>query len=105
MCRNIPYGRRFNQQVPEENMYGDSPVWTLSQTSSVAENLNISWNKMTKYEFWALMNAFYDDYYDHAKKYGHESDPEYYASIVYSTFNDEDAHNKTPANYYFNFVA
>ena len=39
------------------------------------------------------------------KKYGHESDPEYYASIVYSTFNDEDAHNKTPANYYFNFVA
>ena len=49
-------------------MYGDSPVWTLSQTSSVAENLNISWNKMTKYEFWALMNAFYDDYYDHAKK-------------------------------------
>ena len=102
------YGDSLSEEMCKrwvEDMYGDSPVWTLSQTSSVAENLNISWNKMTKNEFWALMNAFYDDYYDHAKKYGHESDPEYYASIVYSTFNDEDAHNKTPANYYFNFVA
>lgn len=88
-----------------DEMYGDSPVWTVSQTTTVGEEMGVSWSKITKYEFWAFMNAFYDDFYDQAKRYNHESDPEYFASIVWAYFNDEDAHDKTPASYYFNYVA
>lgn len=102
------YGDTLSEEMCKRwvgDLYGDNPIWTLSQTTSVGENLGVSWNKISKYEFWAFMNVFYDDFYEHAKRFGHETDPEFYGDIVWSYFCDEDAHDKTPANYYFSFVA
>lgn len=87
-----------------ESIYGESPKWTISQTTDLCERLGVTSNTMTKYEFWACTNAFYSDFYKLAKKYELENDPEFFGELVKEYFEDEDAHDKTPANYYFTFV-
>lgn len=101
------YGDSLSEEMCKKwvaSIYADEPKWTVSQTSSVGESIGVSWNKLSKYEFWACMNAFYSDFYKLAKKYGHDEDAEYFAEYTWEFFDDEDAHDKTPANYYLSFV-
>lgn len=86
------------------SIFGDTPKWTYSQTSELAEQIGISFNTISKMEFWACVNAFYSDFYKLAKKYDLDGDAIFFGELVKEYFEDEDAHDKTPANYYFSFI-
>ena len=80
--------------------------WSINQTSELGQRMGMSWDKMTKCEFYAVMNAFYSDFYKTGKMFEIETEPEFYASLVMDYFcNDADSHDKTPFRYYFTFVA
>lgn len=80
--------------------------WNVNQTTEVGQRNGVDWNKISKYEWYALMNAWYSDYFYTAREYEIENEADFYASMVLDFFcRDTDAHSKTPFNYYFTFVA
>ena len=79
--------------------------WTYEQCVDVGSKLNVNWNMFTKWEWYALLNAWYSDYFKTGKEFQIETDPEFYGGLVLDFFCDEDAHDKNPFTYYFTFVA
>jgi hypothetical protein len=80
--------------------------WTYEQTTDVGNKVDINWNKMTKWEWYAALNGAYSDYYEVAKEYQVETDPEFFASLAKAFWcSDHDVKNKTIFSYYFNYVA
>lgn len=78
--------------------------WSLEKTYDIASKLGVL-QKMNKYEFYAVMNAFYSDFCRTANKHGTDK-PEFYSDLVMDYFvNDVDSHDKTVFMYYFTFVA
>lgn len=101
------YGNKLNETMARDwvNKLESGQKWTMEQTSEVGHRVGVDWNKISKIEFWACMNAFYSDFTRTAKKYELLDEPEFFGDIVWDYFNDDDAHDKCPLNYYFSFVA
>ena len=84
----------------------DGEKWNVNQTTELAQRMGVTWDKMSKWEWYACVNAWYSDCYKTGKMFEIETEPEFYASLVMDYFcNDTDAHSKTPFTYYFTFVA
>lgn len=79
--------------------------WTYEQTTEIGNKLQNNWNVINKWEWYAVMNAWYSDYYKTAKEFEVENEPEFFGMLVMDFFFDEDAKCKNPFNYYFSFVA
>jgi len=79
--------------------------WTVDQTTEIGNRIGVKWDRISKWEFYAFMNAFYSDFYRTAKKYELHDEPEFFGDMVWDYFNDEDAVDKTPFTYYFSFVS
>ncbi|MBQ0112120.1 MAG: hypothetical protein KBT03_03230 [Bacteroidales bacterium] len=110
------YGEKLNKSLAEcwvkemsvtdESERESGEKWTFEQTTDVGNKLGIDWNKLNKYDWYAVLNAAYSDFYDTAKSYGHESDPIFFASLARSFWiRDNDVKGKTPFSYYFRYVA
>ena len=78
--------------------------WTLEQTTEVGNKLGVDWNKMNKYEFYAVMNMEYSDRYKTAKKFGLENEPSYFGSMAKDWLCDSDVKSNKLFNYYFDVV-
>lgn len=79
--------------------------WNVDKAMELGQRMGVDWQKMTKYEWYAVMNAWYSDFYRTAKKYELETVPEFYADLVMDYFcNDTDSHDKSVFCYYFNHV-
>ena len=71
----------------------------------MGNKLNVNWNKINEYEWYAAMNSWYSDFYRTAKKYELESEAEFFADLVLDYFLfDTDAKNKSVFNYYFEHI-
>lgn len=79
--------------------------WSIDQTTEVGNKLQNNWNVINKWEWYAVMNAWYSDYYKTAKEFEVENEAEFFGMLAMDFFFDEDAKCKTPFNYYFTFVA
>lgn len=79
--------------------------WTLEQTTSVAEQLKIKFEHITKYCWYATMNMMYHDYRCTAVEFEND-EPAFYASLSKGFLFDEDA--KSPRDkiteYYYHVV-
>lgn len=79
--------------------------WSIDQTTEVGNKLQNNWNVINKWEWYAVMNAWYSDYYKTAKEFEVENEAEFFGMLAMDFFFDEDAKCKNPFNYYFTFVA
>lgn len=79
--------------------------WCIDQTTEVGNKLQNNWNVINKWEWYAVMNAWYSDYYKTAKEFEVENEAEFFGMLAMDFFFDEDAKCKNPFNYYFTFVA
>lgn len=79
--------------------------WSIDQTTEVGNKLQNNWNVINKWEWYAVMNAWYSDYFKTAKEFEVENEAEFFGMLAMDFFFDEDAKCKNPFNYYFTFVA
>lgn len=99
------YGHHLSRETASEWVESIGETWSLDKTTEVGNTMGVDWNKINKYEFYAIMNAFHDDFKKTAKKFGLEDNAEFFVGLVCDYFNDEDAHDKTVFDYYFNYAA
>lgn len=96
----------MNLDVTDGSGRTNGEKWNINQTTDIAQRMGVSWDKFTKYEWYAILNAYYSDHFKTGKEFEIENEPEFYASLVLDDFcRDTDAHDKTPFNYYFMFVS
>ena len=43
--------------------------WTINQTTELAQSMNVPWDKITKYEWYACVNAWYSDFFKTGKMF------------------------------------
>ena len=63
--------------------------WTETQTSSIAQAINVAFGEVSAAEFWATMNMMYSDYTPAGLKYGVDR-PEFYADLAKEFLFDKD---------------
>lgn len=63
--------------------------WTMVQTTDVAERVDVVFEHIRDYEWWAAMNMVYSDYSGVANKYG-VSTGEFYADLAKAFLFDKD---------------
>ena len=88
-----------------EGMESDDPAiphggkWTMEQMKPVAIKYGVPTEGERFWEFWAIMNALYSDYYNVAKKHNVLS-PDFFADMAMAFINDKDAVKNKAAAYY-----
>lgn len=78
------------------------PRWKADEVKLYAQRAGFPAEGNKFYEFWAVMNAMYSDYYEVGKKYG-VNNPEFYADLAKGFLNDKDA-VKNKAQIYFDCI-
>lgn len=88
-----------------ESMEGDDPAkpkggkWTPEQIKPIAQKYGVPTEGERFWEFYAIMNAMYSDYYPVAKKYNTLT-PDYFADLAMAFINDRDAVKNKAVVYY-----
>ena len=73
--------------------------WTTEQIKPIAQKYGVPTEGERFWEFYAVMNAMYSDYYPVAKKYNVLS-PDFFADLSMAFINDKDAMENKAAMYY-----
>lgn len=93
-----------------ESLESDDPTkprgakWTTDQVRPIAQKYGITTDGDKFYEFWAVMNALYCDYYAIAKKYN-VLNADFFADMAMAFIHDKDAVENKPMAYYKHIVA
>lgn len=93
-----------------DNLESDDPArprgakWTTDQVRPIAQKYGIATDGDKFYEFWAVMNALYCDYYAVAKKYN-VLNADFFADMAMAFIHDKDAVENKPMAYYKHIVA
>ena len=88
-----------------DGMHGEDPAvprgakWTMDQMKPVATKYGVPTEGERLWEFWAVMNAMYSDYYAIAKKYN-QLNADFFADMAMAFINDKDAVENKAAVYY-----
>lgn len=77
--------------------------WTVEQTTEIGNKLSVDWNKISKYEWYGVVNMMYSDCYKTAKAVNMESDPVFFGRLAKDWLCDVDTKNKL-YKYYFSVV-
>lgn len=78
--------------------------WTVDQCYEVGQKIGFDFNKHSKYEWYAVMNMMYSDYYKSAKSVNMQDDPLFFARLSRDWLCDSDAVDNKLFNYYFSVV-
>lgn len=73
--------------------------WTMEQVKPIAQKYGVPTEGERFYEFWAVMNALYSDYYAVAKKYNTLS-ADFFADMAMAFISDKDAVENKSMMYY-----
>lgn len=88
-----------------EGMHGDDPAkphggkWTPEQIKPIATKYGVPTDGERFWEFWAVINAMYSDYYPVAKKYN-ALNPDFFADMAMAFISDKDAVENKAVVYY-----
>ena len=100
--------QKMTREMAEEwinSMEGSDPAkqhggkWTMEQIKPIAQKYGVPTEGERFWEFYAVMNAMYSDYYTVAKKYNVLS-PDFFADLSMAFINDKDAVENKAAMYY-----
>lgn len=92
-----------------DGMHGEDPSvphggkWTMEQLKPVAVKYGVPTEGERFWEFWAVMNAMYSDYYAIAKKYN-QLNADFFADMTMAFINDKDAKPGKATRYYEHIV-
>lgn len=77
--------------------------WTVEQCYEVGQKLSIDWNKVSKNEWYAVLNMMFSDYYKTAKSFSMQEDTMFFGRLAKDWLFDEDAPSPCEKlyNYYF----
>lgn len=108
------YGSRLNEKsakswvksmaVTDKSGALDGEHWTESETYAVGQKLAIDWNKINRWEWYAVMNMMYSDYYDTAVSFGLQDKPEFFAKLAKDFVKDVDSSDGKVYRYYMDVV-
>lgn len=88
-----------------DSMEGSDPAkqhggkWTMEQIKPIAQKYGVPTEGERFWEFYAVMNAMYSDYYPVAKKYNVLT-PDFFADLAMAFISDKDAVENKAAMYY-----
>ena len=100
--------QKMTREMAEDwvnSMEGSDPAkqhggkWTMEQIKPIAQKYGIPTEGERFWEFYAVMNAMYSDYYPVAKKYNVLT-PDYFADMAMAFISDKDAVENKAAMYY-----
>ena len=100
--------QKMTREMAEDwvnSMEGSDPAkqhggkWTTEQIKPIAQKYGIPTEGERFWEFYAVMNAMYSDYYPVAKKYNVLT-PDYFADMAMAFISDKDAVENKAAMYY-----
>lgn len=74
--------------------------WSMEEVKPYAQRVGIPTEGQEFFEFFAIMNAMYSDYFEVAKKYNMQNNPAYFADLAKAWLHDEDAVEDKAAMYY-----
>lgn len=92
ICRGKAMSKEDAEHWAKHLINGDGttgPHWTMEQTTTVAENMGLTWEKVSPLCWWITLNMIYSDYYSVAARYG-VSSPDFYADMAKAFLFDED---------------
>lgn len=83
----------------------DGQMWSVDQCAEYGTKHGIDWNKHSKYEWYAIMNMMYSDFYNVAKSVEMSDNPDFFARMGKSWLCDEDYHGENKLyDYYFSVI-
>ena len=100
--------RKMTREIAEEwteKLEGSDPAkprgpkWTIEQVKPIAAKYGVPTEGERFWEFFAVMNAMYSDYYAVAKKYNMLT-PEFFADLAMAFINDKDSVENKAVMYY-----
>ena len=100
--------QKMTREMAEDwvnSMEGSDPAkqhggkWTTEQIKPIAQKYGVPTEGERFWEFYAVMNAMYSDYYPVAKKYNVLT-PDFFADLSMAFINDKDAVENKAAMYY-----
>lgn len=100
--------QKMTREMAEDwvnSMEGSDPAkqhggkWTMEQIKPIAQKYGIPTEGERFWEFFAVMNAMYSDYYPVAKKYNVLT-PDFFADLAMAFISDKDAVENKAAMYY-----
>ena len=83
----------------DDPAYPNGGKWTMDQVKPVAQKYGVPTDGEKFFEFWAVMNALYADYYGVAKKYNVLS-ADFFADLTMAFLHDLDAVDGKAGAYY-----
>ena len=100
--------QKMTREMAEDwvnSMEGSDPAkqhggkWTMEQIKPIAQKYGVPTEGERFWEFYAIMNAMYSDYYPVAKKYNVLT-PDFFADLAMAFISDKDAVENKAAMYY-----
>ena len=82
----------------------DGEKWNIENTTQVGNDIGIDWNKISKVDFYFVMNMVYSDFYNFATKLEFQDDAKFYAYMAKDWLCDVDVPNKKLYKYIFNVL-
>lgn len=77
--------------------------WTIEQTTSVGNDIGVDWNKISKVDFYFVMNMCYSDFYQLSLKAELSDDPKFFAYMAKEWLCDVDIPQGKPKLYKYIF--
>ncbi len=99
-----PFSREMAEEWTRKMRNADGskgPHYTMEHAAAVAKQMGI---KHDPYEWWAVLNAMYTDFFTVAKHQGMEKNIEFFAALADAWLNDEDAGDNKAAKYFCKVV-
>lgn len=110
------YGKTINKELAEEIVYclavtdgsnrEHGEKWTIDATSEYAHKVGVTWDDISKNEWYVIMNMMYSDYYELAYAYELQEDTMFYAKAARCWVFDKDIKDvsKKLYDYYFHVI-
>lgn len=108
------YGHKLNDRaakqwvksmaVTDGSGAGSGEHWSESETYAVGQKIGIDWNIVNRWEWYAVLNMMYSDYYKTAEHFGMADKPEFFARLAKDFIHDKDASAGKVYRYYISVI-
>lgn len=95
-----------SMEVTDGSGRADGMKFSYEKAVEIGSSAGTDWQKISKNEWYVALNMAYSDHFATAKKFRHEDDPLFFASMAKDEWcDDDDVKDKTLLSYYFKYVA
>lgn len=78
--------------------------WSESETYAVGQKMGIDWSKVSRWDWYAVLNMMYSDYYRSAEVFGMADKVEFFAQLAKDFVSDVDSDSGKVYRYYISVV-